>query len=72
MNPRPDIDVTKNHKKRTFWMTVPSTKFKYLENGTIFFQMAGAEIHQTLAPITHIKTNQIGDHRLSSFCRNRS
>ncbi len=54
------MNVTKqNHKNMPFGMIVSSEKFKYLENGTIFFQMACVEIYQTLAPITYIKTTQI-------------
>ncbi len=40
---------------------VVSEKFKYLENGTIFFQTVCVEIHQTFARITYTKTIQIRD-----------
>ncbi len=48
---------------------VPSEKLEYLKNGTIFFQTACAEMLQTLAPTTYIKTGRIGDHRLSTVGR---
>ncbi len=66
------MNVRKNRKKCDFLTIVPSEKLEYLKNGTIFFQTACAEMLQTLAPTTYIKTSPIGDHRLSSFCMNRS
>ena len=50
-------------------MRVPSEKFGYLKNGTIFFEKVNVRFHQTLASITYIKASQISDHRLSGFGR---
>ncbi len=44
-------------KNAPFLTILPSEKFKYLENETIFFQTVSVEIHQILAPITYIKTS---------------
>jgi len=63
------MNVRKNRKKYNFLTIVPSKKLEYLKNGTIFFQTACAEMLQTLAPTTCIKTGPIGDHRLSTVGR---
>jgi hypothetical protein len=60
------MDRIRNRKKCSFsGAIVPSEKFKYVENETIFFQTTCVEIHRTLDPITYVKNGQIGDHRLS-------
>ena len=67
-----DIDVTKNHEKWPFLTIVPSEKYKYLNNGTIFFQTAWVTILRTLTSKTRIRLNEIGGPRLSSLCGSRS
>jgi len=62
----------KKHLKCSFSRWCSQKKLEYLKNGTIFFETACVEIHQTLVPVTYIKTSQIGRHRLSSFCVSRS
>ena len=64
------MNLTKNHKKRHVLVRLPSEKFKYLKNGTIFFEKVDVEIHQTRPSITYLKTNEIGYHRLSRVSHN--
>jgi hypothetical protein len=55
------MNVRKNRKTCTFLTIVPSEKFEYLKNGTIFFEMACAEMLQTLAPITYMLGKILGN-----------
>ncbi len=49
-----EIWTSQKIAKNAFFLTiVPSEKFRYLENGTIFFQTACVQTHQTLAPIIY-------------------
>ena len=64
-----DIDVIKNHEKWPFLTIVPPEKYKYLNNGTIFFQTACVTILRTLTSKTYIKLNKIGRPRLSMLGR---